>query len=148
MKIKLIIADDHRIFSEGLITVLNTDESIEIAGVAKDGKEAIDKAFELDVDILIMDISMPKMDGIEATRYLKTKLPSLKIIALSMHAEKQYVIKMLKAGIDGYVLKNNSSQELLHAIHSVYNNKKYLSADVTPLIISDYIDKKIKAVSR
>lgn len=144
MKIRLVVADDHRIFLDGLISLLEVDETIEIVGIARNGQEAIEKVLELSPDILIIDIGMPKMDGIEATRRLKKEIPGLKIIALSMYAHKQYVIRMLKAGIDAYLLKNSSSQELLHVVRTVYDNKNYLSEEITGLVMKDYA-KFVKA---
>ncbi len=140
MKIRIVVADDHQLFREGLVNLLESDDAIEVIGEAENGKDAIDKVFELKPDILLTDIAMPEMNGMEATRHLKKKLPEVKIVALSMHSDKQFVKGMLEAGTDAYLLKNCTHQQLLEAVHSVYNGKKYLSEDITELVISGYLD--------
>ena len=146
MKIRIIIADDHKIFSQGLKSILESDNSIEIVSLAENGKEAIDYAKKIEADIILMDISMPVVDGIKATRRIKRSRPGLKVMALSMHAEKQYIKRMLKAGIDAYLLKNSSSQTLLHAVHSVYHNKKYLSENINDLIRNYNVSNEVLAL--
>ncbi len=140
MKIRIVVADDHQLFREGLVNLLENDNAIEVIGEAENGNEAIEKVYELKPDILITDIAMPEMNGMEATRQLKKKQPDLKIVALSMHSDKQFVKGMLEAGTDAYLLKNCTHQQLLEAVHSVYNGKKYLSEDITELVISGYLD--------
>ncbi len=139
MNIRVLIADDHQIFRDGLITLLESEDDIEIIGTAKNGIEAINIAKKLKPDILIMDITMPEMDGIEATLRLKMAMPEIKILALSMHSDSQYVRKMLKAGIDAYLIKSCTSKKLIDVIHSVHNNKKILSDEITGLVIKDYL---------
>lgn len=139
MNIRVLIADDHQIFRDGLITLLESEDDIEIIGTAKNGIEAIKIAKKLKPDILIMDITMPEMDGIEATLRLKMAMPGIKILALSMHSDSQYVRKMLKAGIDAYLIKSCTSKKLIDVIHSVHNNKKILSDEITGLVIKDYL---------
>ena len=104
MKIRVLIADDHQIFRDGLITLLEGEDDIEIIGTAKNGIEAVNLARSLDPDLIIMDITMPEMDGVEATSRLKIEKPGIKIVALSMHSDRQFVKRMLKAGIDAYLL--------------------------------------------
>lgn len=140
MKIRIVVADDHQLFREGLVNLLEGDDAIQVIGEAENGKDAIEKVFELKPDILLTDIAMPEMNGMEATRHLKKRLPEVKIIALSMHSDKQFVKGMLEAGTDAYLLKNCTHQQLLEAVHSVYNGKKYLSEDITELVISGYLD--------
>lgn len=140
MKIRIVVADDHQLFREGLVNLLESDEEIEVIGEAENGAEAIAKVQELKPDILLTDIAMPEMNGMEATRQLKKKMPEIKIIAVSMHSDKQFVKGMLEAGTDAYLLKNCTHQQLLNAVHSVYNGKKYLSEEITELVISGYLD--------
>ena len=140
MKIRIVVADDHQLFREGLVNLLESDETIEVIGEAENGREAIEKVFELKPDILLTDIAMPEMNGMEATKQLKKKLPEIRIIAVSMHSDKQFVKGMLEAGTDAYLLKNCTHQQLLEAVHSVYNGKKYLSEDITELVINGYLD--------
>ncbi len=140
MTIKIVVADDHQLFREGLVNLLESDEQIQVIGQAEDGKIAIKKVMELKPDILLTDIAMPNMNGMEATRNLKKDLPDLKIIAVSMHSDRQFVKGMLTAGTDAYLLKNCTHQQLLEAVHTVYNGKKYLSEDITEMVISGYLD--------
>lgn len=140
MTIKIVVADDHQLFREGLVNLLESDENIQVVGQAEDGEIAIKKVLDLKPDILLTDIAMPNMNGMEATRNLKKQFPDLKIIAVSMHSDRQFVKGMLTAGTDAYLLKNCTHQQLLEAVHTVYNGKKYLSQDITEMVISGYLD--------
>lgn len=142
MSIKILIADDHQLVREGLATLLSDDPNIEVIGQAKDGKEAVESAKKLKPDILIMDIGMPLVNGIEATGILKKEIPDLKIIGLTMHADKTYVKGMLEAGADGYLFKNCAYDELMLAINTVSVGNKYLSNEITDVIINEYIGKQ------
>lgn len=139
MAIKILIADDHQLFREGVITLLSEDPDIDVVDQAKDGKEAIEKARKQNPDILIMDIGMPITNGIDATVILKEELPDMKIIALTMHSERHFIKGMLEAGADGYLFKNCPYHELIHAIKTIYSGKKYLSDEITDVIIDDYV---------
>ena len=141
MPIRIIIADDHQLFREGLANLLSDSKDIEIIAQAGNGIDAFEKAKELKPDVVLMDIAMPELDGVEATRKILTEMPDMKVIAISMHAEKQYIKGMLEAGSSGYLLKNCSYGELLRAIHSVHNGKKYLSDKITEMMIHDYLYK-------
>lgn len=140
MKIKIIVADDHQLFREGLVNLLFSAPKIEVIAQAENGLETIEKAKHFKPDVVLIDIAMPKMNGIEATRKLKKEMPEVKIIAVSMHSDKQYVKGILEAGADGYLLKNCTYRQLTDAIQSVYLGKKYLSEDVTELVINGYLD--------
>ncbi len=140
MKIKVLVTDDHQLFREGLVNLLFSAPDIEVVAEAVDGKDAIKKVSHFKPDVLLIDIAMPNMNGIEATRELKEKMPEIKIIALSMHSEKQYVKGILEAGADGYLLKNCTYQQLTDAIKSVHAGKKYLSTDITTMIINGYLE--------
>lgn len=139
MKIKVLVADDHQLFREGLINLLQTADDIEVIGQAENGQDAIDKVEQLNPDVLLIDIAMKGMNGIEATKVLKEKKPDLKIIAVSMHSDKQYVKGMLEAGADGYLLKNCTYRQLTDAVHSTYDGKKFLSEDITEIVIDGYL---------
>jgi len=139
MKIKLIIADDHQLFREGVINLLQSAENVEVIAQAENGQDAIDKANQFKPDVLLIDIAMPGMNGIEATKILKDQMPELKIIAVSMHSDKQYVKGMLEAGADGYLLKNCTYRQLTDAIQSTYQGKKFLSEDITKIVIDGYL---------
>lgn len=140
MKIKVLIADDHQLFREGIVNLLFAAPDIEVIAQAKDGKEAIEKTKFHKPDVLLIDIGMPVMNGIDATQILKKEKPEVKIIAVSMHSDKQYVKGILKAGADGYLLKNSTYQQLTDAIRAVYNGKKTISDDITDLLIDGYLD--------
>jgi len=139
MKIKVLIVDDHKLFREGIATLLFSAENIEVIAQAEDGQDAIEKAKHFKPDVVLLDITMPRMNGIEATKKLKALIPGIKIISLSMHSEKEYVKGVLDAGADGYLLKNCTYRQLTDAIQSVYDGKKYLSEDITGLVISGYL---------
>jgi len=139
MKIKVLIVDDHLLFREGIVTLLFSAENIEVIAQAEDGIDALEKAKHYKPDVVLLDIAMPRMNGIEATKKLKAILPSIKIITLSMHSDKQYVKGVLEAGADGYLLKNCTYRQLTEAIESVYHGKKYLSQDITEMVINGYL---------
>jgi DNA-binding NarL/FixJ family response regulator len=139
MKIKVLIADDHQLFREGLMNLLLSAEDIEVIAQAENGQDAIDKVLHYKPDVLLMDINMSVMNGIEATKRLKKEMPEVKIVAVSMHSDKQYVKGMLEAGADGYLLKNCTYRQLTDAIHSTYDGKKFLSEDITEIVIDGYL---------
>lgn len=140
MAIKVLIADDHQLFREGLVNLLTSANNIEVIAQAQNGKDAMEKAFQLKPDVVLIDINMPQMNGIDATRQLKKELPSIKIIAVSMHSDRQYVKGILEAGADGYLLKNCTYHQLTDAIESVHSGKKILSDDITDLVIKGYLE--------
>ncbi|MEZ5106050.1 MAG: response regulator transcription factor [Draconibacterium sp.] len=139
MKIRVLIADDHQLFREGISNLLASFEKIDVIAQAADGEETFDKVKQLKPDVILLDIAMPKMNGIEACKKIKKNFPQVKIITVSMHSDKQYVKGVLEAGADGYLLKNCTLRQLTDAIQSVYDGKKYLSQDITDLVISGYL---------
>ncbi len=142
MKIKLLIADDHQLFREGLVNLLAEADNISIVGQAGNGMEALELTEKLSPDIVIMDIGMPILNGIEATSRILKALPGTKVIALSMHSEKHYIKEMLEAGASGYLFKNCTYQQLIDGIQAVYFGKKYLSDTITEILIHDYLGKE------
>jgi len=141
MPIKLLLADDHQIFRESLASIL-TGHEIEITGQAGNGLETIEKARLHNPDVILMDIGMKDMDGIEATRRLLKEFPTIRVVALSMHDQKNYVKEMLEAGASGYLLKNCSHAQLVEAISIIFNGGKYLSPEITEIIVNDYVNHK------
>jgi len=135
MTIRLIIADDHQVISESLTPMLNSQPGIEVIAEVNNGRAAVETALQLRPDIVIMDIAMPELNGIEATRQIVAHCPEVKVIMLSMHADRRYVIGALEAGAAGYVTKSCSLKELAAAIRNVYENKKYLSPEVSSIVI-------------
>ncbi len=139
MSVKIFLADDHKIIREGLINLLKKQPDFEIIGEAEDGHAAVKKTKALKPDIVIMDIAMPGLNGIEATRQIKTEQPEVKVIALSMHSEKRFVAEMLNAGASGYLLKTSAFEELVQAIQAVLLDKIYLTPKIAEDVIKDYI---------
>jgi two-component system response regulator NreC len=134
--IRLVIADDHEIFRDGLALMLSKQQDIELIGQAGNGRELISLVNELHPDVVMTDVKMPVMDGIEATRTLLSDNPDLNIIALSMFDEENLIVDMLEAGAKGYLLKNADKQEILDAIHSAYQGKPYYCHHTTSKLAS------------
>ncbi|MCK5420912.1 MAG: response regulator transcription factor [Deltaproteobacteria bacterium] len=148
MSIKIIIADDHRIIHDSLNPLLDKQTDIEVVGVADNGRKAVKLTKELKPDLVIMDISMPDLNGIEATRQIITQCPGTKIIALSMNTDKRYVKGMLKAGASGYLTKGCSFEELANAIRVVAAGKKYLSPEISEIVIGEsLVSSSVKGAS-
>ncbi len=138
MEIKILIADDHGITRDGLRALLEKEENITVIGEAKNGREAVQIAMEYQPDIIVMDINMPELNGMEATRQILSQTTQTKIIVLSMFSERRYVSSMLKLGVSGYLLKSSAFEELVKAIHAVMNNQGYLSQKITNVVMKDY----------
>lgn len=128
--IKIIVADDHRIIRDGICNTLKLNKNFSILGEAENGRKAISLVKKHQPDVVIMDISMPELNGIEASRQIKAEAPKTKIIALSMHTDKRYVVGMLKAGVSGYLYKDCAIQELEDAIDVVFHGDTYLSPKI------------------
>jgi len=139
MKIRVLIADDHKIMLAGLRSLLEKQTDIEVVAEAENGRKAVQKAQETKPDIVVMDVSMPDLNGIEATTQIIESVPETRVVALSMHSDKRFVVGMLRAGASGYLLKDCASQELANAIHQVAGGKKYLSPEITGVVIDDYL---------
>ncbi len=139
MSIKILISDDHKIIREGLRSLIAQEPDMEIVAEAENGRIALDMVQQLSPDIIIMDVTMPDMNGIEATKKILTDCPQIKVIALSMHSDKRYVTEMLNAGAMGYLLKDCAFEELTHAIRTVIDNRTYLSPGIAGIVIEDYI---------
>jgi DNA-binding NarL/FixJ family response regulator len=145
--IKVLLADDHKIVRDGLRTLLEKNSDIVVAGEAEDGREALQMAQKLLPDVVVMDIAMPDLNGIEATRQILADRSTVRIIALSMHSDKRFVSEMLKAGASAYLLKDCAFEELITAIRTVMKGKIYLSPEIAGVVIGDYIKKDTKADS-
>ncbi len=123
--IRVLLADDHNIILDGLHVVLSNDEEIEVVGTAGDGEEVLDFLKKKETDLVVLDINMPKMDGITCSRELKKQFPWIKILILTMYPQKSFIDEIVKIGIDGCLLKNNTGKELITAIKRVMNGKSY-----------------------
>ncbi len=141
MRVRIILADDHTIMREGLCALLAKQQDFQIVAEAADGRTAVMLTQELSPDVVVMDINMPALNGIEATRQIITGNPGIKVIALSMYSEKPFVIEMLKAGASGYMLKDSAFEELVHAIYTVMQGQFYLSSGIATFVVKDYLHK-------
>jgi len=139
MCIRVVLADDHKIMREGLCSLLRNDPRVEIAGVAEDGRSAVQLVREQKPDVVVMDVAMPDLNGIEAARKIKAEMPEVRILALSMHSDKRYISNMLQAGASGYLLKDCAFKELVQAIHTVARRQVYLSPSIAALVTEDYV---------
>lgn len=142
MTIRVLLADDHRIVREGLASLIEADPAYAVVAHAESGREAISLTRKHTPDIVIMDISMPDLNGIDATRLCIEAHPAVKIICLSIHAERRYVMGMLKAGASGYILKEDAFQDLFRAMGAARNHQNYLSPKVSGVLINDCIRKE------
>lgn len=134
--LRVVLADDHVFVRDGIKSLLENEVNIEVVGEATDGVEALKIIESLNPDLLILDIRMPNLTGIEVVENLRVHNKSLKIVMLSMHESEEYVLKSIKAGADGYLLKGSSKEEFLKAIHTVANGGKYFSGDISSILIS------------
>ncbi len=140
MKIKIILADDHAIIREGLKPLIEKEPDMLVAGEAENGRETLQRVRELSPDVVIMDISMPDLNGIEATRQIRQDYPACKVIGLSVHTDNQYVAQMIRAGASGYLPKSCAFKELATAIRAVTRNQTYLSPKVIDSVVA-YLQK-------
>jgi DNA-binding NarL/FixJ family response regulator len=146
MSIKVLLVDDHAIIREGLRSLLDKQPEMEVIADTDDGRKAIELVRELLPNIVIMDISMPGLNGIEATRQITADFPDVKVIALSIHSKRRFVADMLSAGATGYILKECLFDELVQAIKAVAAGGRYLSPRITDVVVSDYV-KRLSATT-
>ena len=138
MSLRILLADDHRIMREGLRSLLEKQPDTEVIAEAENGRTTVQMSRRFKPDVVLMDIIMPDLNGIEATRQILAELPDIKVIALSMHSDKKFVVEMLGAGASGYLLKDTAFEELGKALHTVVNNRTYLSPKIAGLMAEDY----------
>ncbi len=137
--IRVVIADDHTIVRSGLRLLLEAEPEIEVVGEALNGKEALDLVEAKSPDVIIMDIAMPDMDGLEATRQIKLRWPKTQVLVLTMHRSDEYFFEMLKAGASGYLLKGAETSELINAIHVVGRGEVFLYPTMAQKLVKDYL---------
>lgn len=139
MSTRILLADDHKIMREGLRSLLDKQPDIKVVGEAEEGRTTVRLVTDLSPDVVIMDIEMASLNGIDATRQIVAKTPKVKVIALSVHSDRRFIAEMLKAGASGYVLKDCSFEELVQAIRAVMANRIYLSPGIADRVIKDYV---------
>ncbi len=138
-KIRVLVCDDHTILREGIRMLLNAQEDIEVVAEAVDGREAVDKMREFKPDVILMDIAMPFLNGLEATRQIRREDPNARVLVLTMYENDEYVAQMLEAGAAGYVLKKVAGSELVYAIRSVFGGEAFLYPSITKRLVEDYL---------
>lgn len=140
-KIRVLLAEDHTIVRKGLRSLLDKELSIEVVGEAEDGRDALKRAEELNPDVVVMDISMPGLNGLEATRQLKKRFPQMKIIILTVYSNEEYIFQTLQAGASGYLIKSAAPTDLISAINAALRGESYLSPSISRAVINEYIRK-------
>lgn len=137
--IRVLLAEDHTIVRKGLRALLDGEVDIEVIAEAADGRQAVSLANELHPDVVLMDISMPLMNGLEATLRIKERYPEIRVVVLTMHANEEYIFQSLRAGAEGYLVKQTAPAELVSAIHSAYRGDSFLSPAISKRVIEEYI---------
>jgi DNA-binding NarL/FixJ family response regulator len=141
VSIRILLADDHGIIREGLRALLAKQNGMEVVAEADNGRSAVQLAKKLHPTVAVIDVSMPDLNGFEATRQIVASVPGVKVLALSMHSDKRYVSEMLKAGASGYLLKDCAFEEVSHAIAAVLRGEVYLSPRIVGVVIADYLNQ-------
>jgi len=137
--ISVLIVDDHKILRDGISAILQTNRDIKVSGECEDGNDVLNFLKSHKVDVILMDIMMPKMNGIDCTKIVKSKHPEIKILAISMHNESNYIQSMMEVGANGYILKNTSGEEMYKAIKTIHEGKSYFASEVTDSIMNSYL---------
>jgi two-component system response regulator NreC len=143
--IKVLVADDHTILRQGIKALLDNQAGIEVIGEAKDGREALELVERLLPDVILMDIAMPGLNGLEATRRIKKKFPGIKVLVLTMYTNEEYVFQILNAGANGYLVKETAFQDLISAIKAVYRDEAFMSPSISKKVINRYTQRVRKA---
>lgn len=146
--LRILLVDDHPMIRVGIKSLLEDDKRIVTIDEATDGDDCLELLEKNSYDVIIMDIKMPKKTGIDTTKEIVKKYPNAKVLALSMHDEQDYIVKMLQAGAKGYLLKNSSKEELLKAVETVSNGENYFSSDVSSIMLSKYIYKEFPSAKK
>jgi two-component system response regulator NreC len=138
-KITVILAEDHTIVRKGIRSLLDNEADIEVIGEAENGREAIEKVEQLSPDIILMDSTMPILNGLEATRQIGKRFPEVKVLVLTMHTNEEYIFQFLQVGASGYLVKQSAPNELVAAIHAVFQGDYYLSPSISKTVIEEYV---------
>jgi DNA-binding NarL/FixJ family response regulator len=140
--IKILVVDDHTIVRQGLARLLEEQADIRVVGEATNGRKAVDLAKELKPDVVIMDIAMPRMNGIEAVKRIRKHLPKTKILILSMYSHEHYIHELLESGVSGYLLKDSSGRDIIHAVHAAMKDETYLSPSISKVLVETYLSPR------
>lgn len=140
-RIKLLLVDDHPVVRKGIRSCLESLDHIEIVGEAADGQEALNKVKEFFPDIVLMDIDMPKMSGLDATKAIRTDFPETKVLILSIHTNKHYVLQIIQSGAQGYVLKDTQPADLARAIEAIDSGQPFFSPDISQIVLNQYLSE-------
>jgi DNA-binding NarL/FixJ family response regulator len=138
---KILLADDHKVLRSGLRRILEEQPDLEVVGEASDGREAVDLATSLQPDIVVMDIAMPQMNGMEATRQIVLRNPRTNVLILSMYSDENYIVQVLRAGARGYLLKDSAEEELINAVRSVNAGQPFFSPRIAKLLVGDSMQR-------
>jgi DNA-binding NarL/FixJ family response regulator len=138
---RVLLADDHRIVRDGLSALLRAEKEVDVVGEAEDGRTAVHLARELKPDVVIMDIGMPDLNGMDATRQIIEAVPKTRVIALSMHSDRRFVEGMLRVGASGYLLKDTAFELLIRAVQTVISGRTYLCPGITGVVVDDYVSR-------
>jgi two-component system response regulator NreC len=138
-KLRILLADDHTVMRTGLRALLERQLNLEVVGESENGRETVGLAASLRPDVVVMDVGMPVLNGIEATQMIVTQCPTVAVIILSMHADESYVMRALKAGARGYLLKDSAAADLIGAIHAISQGKSFFSPKVSRILAEDYV---------
>ncbi len=141
-KKRIVIAEDHQILRDGLKAILNASDDLKVVGEAEDGLEAIRRIQELEPDLALLDLSMPRMDGLSVIKEIKSRNPETKIVALTMHKDEEYVLEAFRSGANGYCIKSSGHNELKVAIRSVLSGKTYVSPEISDKVLEGYLETK------
>src|SRR5256884_7657500 len=148
MPIRILIADDHGVVAEGLKHLIEAQQDLQVVAIVGDGREAVRMAKETEPDVVLMDLSMPELNGADATRAILERDAKCRVIVLSMYAEREYVRRALKAGASGYVVKRSAAKEVVDAIRAVHSGQRYLSPRVADVVIDDYAEERDDPLAR
>ncbi len=140
--IRILLADDHTIVRQGLAHLLQAQANFEVVGEASDGRMALEKAMELKPDVIILDIAMPLLNGIEAAKRIRKVLPKTKVLILSMYSHEHYIHELLETGISGYLLKDSSGRDIISAIHAAMRHETFLSPSISKKVVDTYLSPR------
>jgi len=144
MAIRVLIADDHAVVRDGLAMILDAETDIEVVGAAEDGREAVRLAGQLGPDVVVMDIAMPELNGLDATQRIVAHRPRTQVLILSMHATAEHIYRALQAGARGYVLKESAGKEVVKGVRAVHGGRRYLSDRIGDTMVDDYLRRRGK----